>query len=348
MVDPKANGERLLIRADGGPQIGTGHLMRCLALAQQWLVMRGPVTFLLAADVPAFRARLQAEGGQLQLIAAEPGSEADARATLAAASALDARWIVCDGYHFGADYQRWLRAGDRKLLFVDDYGHGEPYCADLVLNHNLYADGASYARREPHTELLLGARYTLLRSEFLTAERPDRVAPERARRILITLGGADPTNFTATAVSALAGLDPALEALVLVGGSNPHQASIERAAAQLGSRAQILSAVDDMPARMAWAELAVTAGGSTCWELLYMGVPALVVVLADNQIRVAEAVARNGAGLDLGEATSLDSAQLERAVAGLAGDRAARQAMVRSGQSRVDGRGAARVVAQMR
>src|SRR5690349_20227618 len=108
MADPKQSGERLLIRADGGPLIGTGHLMRCLALAQQWLRLRGPVTFLLADDVPAFRTRLQGEGGPLQLISAEPGSEADARATLAAASTLAARWIVCDGYHFGADYQRWL------------------------------------------------------------------------------------------------------------------------------------------------------------------------------------------------------------------------------------------------
>ena len=151
MVDPNPNGERLLIRADGGPQIGTGHLMRCLALAQQWLRMRGPVTFVLAEDAPAFSTRLRSEGGDRRLIAVPPASAADAEATLGLAAELGARWIVCDGYHFGAAYQRQLKAGGCKLLFVDDYGHGEDYCADLVLNQNLYAEPSPYVRETPRT-----------------------------------------------------------------------------------------------------------------------------------------------------------------------------------------------------
>ena len=217
-------GEHLLIRADGGPQIGTGHLMRCLALAQHWLLERGPVTFLLAADAPTFSARLRGEGGDRQLIDVEPGSEADAQATSTAAAELGARWIVCDGYHFGADYQRRLKADGRRLLFVDDYGHGGEYCADLVLNQNLYAEPSPYARRETATELLLGSRYALLRREFVAAERPgggQRIVPPDATRILITLGGADPAGFTAVAVAALGGLagkSAPFEGLVVVGG----------------------------------------------------------------------------------------------------------------------------------
>lgn len=348
MVESRPTRERLLIRADGGPQIGTGHLMRCLALAQHWLRVRGPVTFVLAADVPAFAARAQSEGCELQLIEVEPGNAADADATLAAARRLGAEWIACDGYHFGADYQRRLKSGGCKLLFVDDYGHGAEYCADLVLNQNLYAEPSRYQQRGPGTELLLGSQFALLRREFVAAERSPRMVAPVAKRLLITLGGADPAGFTPTAVAALAHVDRELEALVVVGGSNPRRAEIEHAASALGPRVQVVSAVDDMPVRMAWADLAVTAGGSTCWELLYSGVPALVVILADNQIAVAESVARNGAGLDLGWSTRVSSAQLGSAIAELARDYALRQAMVRSGQSLVDGRGAQRVVERMR
>ena len=123
-------GEHLLIRADGNQQIGLGHLMRCLALAQHWLQRCGPVTFALAEEVPVFALRLRNEGGGQRLVAVEPGTAADADATAALAAELGAAWIVCDGYHFGPAYQARLKASGRRLLFVDDYGHGEEYCAE--------------------------------------------------------------------------------------------------------------------------------------------------------------------------------------------------------------------------
>jgi UDP-2,4-diacetamido-2,4,6-trideoxy-beta-L-altropyranose hydrolase len=339
-------GEHLLIRADGNPRIGHGHLMRCLALAQHWLERRGPVTFAVAEQVPAFAARLQKEGAGQRLLTVEPGGPADADATQALASELSAAWIVCDGYQFDATYQVRLKASGRRLLYVDDYGHCEAYCADLVLNQNLDAEAGPYARRAPGSELLLGSRYTLLRREFVAHPPQPRTVPTRAGRLLITLGGADPADFTSIALAALAHVDE-LEALVVVGGSNPNRARIDDAARALGERATVVSAVDDMPARMAWADLAVTAGGSTCWELLYMGVPALIVVLADNQVGVAQAVARRGSGVDLGRSDAFDAARLGAAIAALAGDQPARSAMVEAGQALVDGRGATRVADAM-
>lgn len=320
--------------------------MRCLALAQHWRERCGPVTFVLAEDVPVFAARLRSEGVGQRLLAAQPGSQADAAATAALAAELGAEWIVCDGYHFDADHQVRLKASGRRLLFVDDYGHGEEYCADLVLNQNLYAEPGPYGRRSADSHLLLGPRYALLRREFAAHPVEPRSVPAQAGRLLITLGGADPAGFTSVALAALASV-PDMQALVIVGGSNPHRDHIERAASALGERATVVSAVDDMPKRMAWADLAVTAGGSTCWELLYMGVPALVVVLADNQVRVAQSVAHHGAGIDLGCSGAIDAARLGAAITALAQDRAARYAMVHAGQALVDGRGSERVADAM-
>ncbi len=345
-ANASGGGPHLLIRADGNPQIGLGHLMRCLALAQHWLQRCGPVTFALAEEVPVFAARLRNEGAGQHLLAVEPGSPADADATEALAAQLGAAWIVCDGYHFSAAYQARLKAVGSRLLFVDDYGHGQEYCADLVLNQNLYAEPGPYVRRSPGSDLLLGARYALLRREFSGYPAQGRSVPAEAGRLLITMGGADPADFTSVALAALSQVT-GLEALVIVGGSNPHRAQIDRAARALGGRASVVAAVDDMPARMAWADLAVTAGGSTCWELMYMGVPALVVVLADNQVAVAQAVARHGAGIDMGPSTAIDAARLGVSIAALARDQTARHEMAHVGRALVDGRGAERVTDAM-
>lgn len=339
-------GTHLLIRADGNPRMGLGHLMRCLALAQHWLQRCGPVTFALAEEVPVFALRLGVEGANQRLLAVEPGSPADADATAALAADLGVAWIVCDGYQFGAAYQARLKRSGSRLLFVDDYGHGEAYSADLVLNQNLYADPGPYVRRPPNTGLLLGSTYVLLRREFTSYPVTPRTAPARARRLLVTLGGSDPADFTSVALAALAGVE-AMEALVIVGGSNVHGPRIERAARALGEHVTVAAAVDDMPACMAWADLALSAGGSTCWELLYMGVPALIVVLADNQVQVARAVMRHGAGIDLGRSASVDAAGLATAIAALVHDSMARQAMAQAGQKLVDGRGCERVIDAM-
>jgi UDP-2,4-diacetamido-2,4,6-trideoxy-beta-L-altropyranose hydrolase len=341
-----SGGEHLLIRADGGPRIGLGHVMRCLALAQHWQQRCGPVTFALAGELPAFAVRLCREGVNLRHLAVEPGSSADAKSTAALSAELGAAWIVCDGYHFGAAYQKRLKEAGCRLLLVDDYGHAEEYCADLVLNQNLYAEPGPYARRSPGSTLLLGSRYALLRREFTAYPAAPRVVPDRADRLLITLGGADPVDFTSVALAALARVED-LEALVVVGGSNPRRVQIDRAASVLGERATVVVAVDDMPARMAWADFAVTAGGSTCWELMYMGVPALVAVLADNQVAVAQAVAQHGAGIDLGRSLYINADRLGAAIAGLACDQMARHAMAHAGQELVDGRGAERVLDAM-
>src|SRR5215216_4793334 len=156
----------LLIRADASAQIGTGHIMRCLALAQAWQAQGGAVTFATMKTLPdALQTRLQNEHIVLHLLDTKPGSADDAAQTAALAASLGAA-VVVDGYHFGGDYQYTLKSAGLKLLFIDDNVHADHYYADFVLNQNIYANEAMYANREPRTILLLGPRYVLLRLEF--------------------------------------------------------------------------------------------------------------------------------------------------------------------------------------
>src|ERR1051326_8299174 len=195
--------QALLVRADAGERMGTGHVMRCLALAQAWHDSGGNTTFLAAGHLTTLSARLN-QAGKVERLDAEAGSDADALETCSRARRLGKSWIVLDGYHFSGGFQRRIKEDGLRLLALDDYGHAEHYWADLVLNQNLYARAETYRNREPHTELLLGTEFALLRHEFSKWRGWRRVVPECASKILVTLGGSDPDNVTLRVIQALA------------------------------------------------------------------------------------------------------------------------------------------------
>jgi UDP-2,4-diacetamido-2,4,6-trideoxy-beta-L-altropyranose hydrolase len=340
----------LCIRADADARMGTGHLMRCLALAQAWQDAGGRVTFLTACRLPELNARLAAEGAAVVPLGSEPGSDADADETRETALRTGASWVVLDGYHFSDAFQQRVRRDGIRVLTVDDYGHAGHYTADLVLNQNLHAHEGLYRDREPHTRLLLGTRFALLRREFWPWRSWRRAVPELASKVLVTLGGSDPENLTLRAIEAIVGLRsdlPSLQAVVVVGVANPHLPALEAAASPGGDGVRVLRNVTDMPALMAWADIAIAAGGSTSWERALLGLPSLVLVLADNQRDVARSCAEAGIGLDLGCAGTVSRADLAEALISILPDKGRREEMARKGRELVDGHGSERVRAEM-
>ena len=340
--------KNLVIRADAGREIGTGHVMRSLALAQAWQKHGGEIVFVLSCDLPPLSERLEREGMKTLRLRSTAGTPGDAEETARIARERGADWVVVDGYQFGAEYQKTIRDAGRSLLFIDDYGHAGHYYADIVLNQNLYADMSLYRHYEPYTRFLLGADYVLLRSEFLDRAPRGRTVPEAARKILVTLGGSDPDNLTLAVINALKTPDlSTTEAKVVVGGANPHYGLLREAVEDL-PRVTLISDAGTMPELMAWADAAISAGGSTCWELLFMGVPSLVIPIAKNQ----EPVVKKLASLKIARAVSTtvvtDPGALAKIIA-----RFLRSRKVRSGFSRrmaryIDGKGASRVVGAMR
>src|SRR5579862_2845260 len=160
---------KLLIRADANSVIGTGHVMRCLALAQAWQDAGGTVAFA-CADLPeALVQRLWTERCELHRFesARESSREAcDIQETLRIANQVRPQWLVLDGYDFGPSYQLAVRDSRWRLLFVDDDWRHERYHADVLLNQNAGASPALYASRKTAARLLLGCRYVMLRREF--------------------------------------------------------------------------------------------------------------------------------------------------------------------------------------
>ena len=339
----------LIIRADAGSQIGTGHVMRCLALAQAWQRRGGRIVFVISVPVAALETRLQAEGISVVYLSAQPGSDKDAVQTAALARQMPGAWVVVDGYHFNTSYQRIIKESGQHLLVIDDHGHAQQYCADIILNQNLHAHEGLYAKRASDTLLLLGARYLLLRQEFLQAKERSCEIPTAARRVLVTLGGSDPENVTATVIQALQQVRvEGLEAAVVVGGSNPHFAQLRAAIEESRFPIYLEHNVANLAKLMTWADIAVSAAGSTAWELAFMGLPSLVIVVADNQQPIAEQLERGGVVHNLGWHKNLTSCDIAYKISAVAASAELRRLMSQRGPTIVDGNGADRVVMAMR
>jgi UDP-2,4-diacetamido-2,4,6-trideoxy-beta-L-altropyranose hydrolase len=338
----------LLIRADASSRTGTGHVMRCIALAQAWRATGGTVTLAMALDASALYPRLAAENINIHLLHSEPGSTADAAQTAKLARTLGARWVVTDGYHFGSAFQHAIVEAGLRLLLIDDYGHAAEYTADLVLNQNSYAAAFSYPQRSASTRLLLGTRYALLRNEFAVWRGWQRGTPDVARRILVTFGGSDPDNMTLRAIQALQQVHgTSFDVRVVVGAANQYRTILEEAINCSPLMIQVLTTVTDMPGLMAWADLAVSAMGSTSWELAFMGLPIVGTILAKNQQYIAESLAAAGIAINAGWHTDLAAEHLAHIIASLSVDSPARHQMSERGRALVDGRGAWRVVEAM-
>jgi UDP-2,4-diacetamido-2,4,6-trideoxy-beta-L-altropyranose hydrolase len=338
------NEATLLFRADANPVIGTGHVMRCLALAQAWQEAGGRSLFALADPSSWAHDRLQHESMDVLPVSASPGSAEDVCQTIAFARDHAVDWVVIDGYQFGMQYQMDLKSAGLKLLFLDDYGHAHHYYADLVLNQNASADERRYQNREPYTRLLLGSRYCLLRREFAAWRDWRREIAPIVRRVLVTMGGSDPDNVTELAILALHSMNNAeLQACVIVGGSNPRVEALEQTAAPLVSQVKFVQDVPNISEWMAWADVAISAAGTTCWELCRTGLPAILVSVADNQFPVGQELQGRGCAVHLGRPHEVSPERLASALARLTNSWQERQSMSSIGRALVDGQGARRV-----
>lgn len=276
---------RLLIRADASAAIGTGHLMRCLALAQAAQDRGGQVTVACREIPDALGERVRDENLPLHRLQGKVATAEDAAETLARARETQADWIVVDGYRFGPDYYEALHGAGARVLALDDMAHCADYPVDLLLNQNLHARPELYSDKiASATHLLLGPKFSLLRREFRAYATWRRRRVEFPRRVLVSFGGSDVENFTGRVLQALASsAHRSLEVLVLAGAANRAVPELTRQAAALPFACEVRVNVRDVAAVMAWADVAISAGGSTVWELAGMRLPALVTGLSPDQ-----------------------------------------------------------------
>jgi len=339
----------VIFRTDAIAATGTGHAMRCLALAQALAVHGVSSRFLMTGVPPLLARRISGEGFPIERHDHALASEADATATAAVARRTGARWIVLDGYSFTDAYLDTLRGAGIATVMIDDLGKLARYNCAVVVNQNLHADRALYPGVAPSTHLLLGTRYMMLRREFWRYHGVSHTPRDGGLRILVSMGGSDPQDHASRAIDALEKLaGRGLAATVVVGAANPRLEMLRRRAGESTADITVLHNVEDMPALMREADLAVAAAGTTVWELAYMGVPMLLGSTVEAERVLARRLADFNGCIYVGDFSDCTPEQLGGAIERLIGDSALRDGLAAAAGTLVDGKGGERIVGAMR
>lgn len=325
----------ILIRADGGAGVGMGHARRCLALAAALAEQGATVVFAVPGEEPLLEAVRRAGFA----VEAVPRDEAvTLEGTRALARRLGSGVLVVDSYRTAPEA---IAAGGVRCTAVIDDLADRPLPADVVVNGLAGADSLSY-RVAKHTRLLLGPRYALLRRQFRSLGA--RAIAPRVGRVLITTGGEDRAGLVPKLIEAVAGALPEAVTDVVIGPWFTNQETIRATAARWPSRVNLHTDPSDLAELMTGADLAITGGGQTTYELAATGTPAVAIQLADNQERSLRHLSAAGT---LTVAGNVADPGLPEAVADhvrhLASHPELREKQSRAGRRLVDGKGAERV-----
>lgn len=324
-----------------------GHLRRCLTLAKE-LKEYGAFVFFACRSANYDLAKdLRGVADEWTALDWSLTPESDAQELIQLYQQREMDVAVIDHYRADVAYQeRLCRSGVRWLQF--NWSAKQPLWADWVLNASPAAEESVYLtlKQRDETCLLLGPSYALLRCEF-RQWRPQVQFHEQVRKILLSFGGGDDRGATVFCMEAIKTLDPAIERVVLVSSANPHFSDIvDCRNRNNSSNVTLLVDEQEIARHMVDADLAIIAGGTTTFETAVMGLPSLIIQIADNQGPNANAWERRGAAINLGPFSSLTLRALERQVVKLINDSRLRKSMACAGRSLVDCFGAQRV-AQM-
>lgn len=338
----------IVVRTDASPAVGLGHLRRCVTLARRLRAMGEEVHFLTKATGFDPAAEVGAAGAVSIPVDPDLTGRADAAFAAEYCRKVGTKRLIVDHYQADEAYQRvLLDAGLRWLQF--DGAATTPQWADWVVSMSPAASPERYRelRRRPETLLLIGPRYAVLRDEFLNRDTPRAVRAE-ADRMFLSFGGGDDRGAGILCLEALveAGWTGAVD--IVSGSANPRLAAIRERIAHSGNENWRLH-VDpgSMADLMAAADLALISGGTTSFEAASLGLPSMLVQIADNQRAISAAWERLGAAIDLGPLGTMDSGRMAQRILELCRDPLRRQAMANAGAEAVDSRGAERIAAAL-
>lgn len=357
---------RVAFRVDASVLIGTGHVMRCLTLAEALAADGAQCTFVSREAAGSLHDVVAARGFEQILLPAtrrarplgpldpphaawlDADWEHDCGQTLAALVSLGPiDWLVVDHYALDERWLRQVRAGARRLLVIDDVADRQLDC-DLLLNQNLESENPQrYETLVPSgCQKLLGPDYALLRPVFADlrdAQRPHR----KSLTVLVFLGGGDPDGVTLKALEAVDQTRTAdMSADVVIGSANPLAKTI-RAWANGRAWLRVHDGNAEIATMIADADVAVGAAGTTTWERACLGLPTVMVVIAENQRRIAEALEGAGAAALAGDWLTVSPYAIATELRRLIESPERRSAMRRAAMRLTDGKGSVRVVEEM-
>lgn len=333
-----------LIRCDVSAATGTGHLRRCLTLARELKGCGVFVFFACRSEQFDWIKEVSCVADDGENLDWSLDKESDAKELIRICEQKKIDFAIVDHYRADESYQMLLYEADIHWLQFDGAAKQNLW-ADVVLNASPTAKEDFYQPLKQRSEmrLLLGPRYALLRREFRQWQTEVKFR-KNVRKILLTFGGGNDNGATIFCLESMNFIDPSIELVILTSSTNPSLAEIRNWGKRNNKvKVKILVDTQEIAKQMADADLAVTGGGTTTFETAAMGLPSLIVQIADNQRPNAEAWEQSGAAVDLGRFEDLSPAVLQAQVTELIKDRGLRKSMSDAGKIMVDCLGAQRV-----
>ncbi|MFH1700239.1 MAG: UDP-2,4-diacetamido-2,4,6-trideoxy-beta-L-altropyranose hydrolase [Candidatus Zixiibacteriota bacterium] len=323
----------VIIRTDASGQIGSGHVMRCLTLAD-YLCSQGNSADFICRDLPGNMISYIEQRGFAVETLMLPDGDADPEHLkgyenwLTVSARFDAKqtsqmlskntnidWLIIDHYALDKSWHKELKPHCKKIMVIDDLANRKYEC-DLLLDQNLNGNmNGRYGDLVPDQCVrLIGPEFALLRPEFIDIKKSLKEHNGQVNNLLIFFGGVDNDNLTVKAIEAVAQCDSEnLHIDIIVGMNNLYYEEIKKISKNLKT-CRILRNVNNMAELMARADLAIGAAGTTSWERAWLGLPSIVIVLAENQKSGAEALHRTGTAWNLGFHTDVTATKIRSAI----------------------------------
>jgi len=322
---------RIAFRVDASREIGIGHLMRCLALSEE-LKKQGHKCYILSETSEEI---ITNKISEFQVEFYKINELADA-IKISKENCID--WIITDCYSLNSEYIKKLKE-NFKVLSIDDNALIH-YYSDAIVNQNIGADKLDYSAEE-YTRFFLGSKYVMMRNELL--KRNEKKEKDKVKKILITLGGADKDNFTLEILKILKTIDENVEVIAVIGPFNPFYNVLKEYVNKSNLMVNLIKSPEKMTDIYLESDIAISAGGTSCYELAYYGIPNLIITIAENQLNIAKELDRQGISIYLGDQKDVKSEKIKEKVKELINNHSLRKSMSQNGRDLVDGLGKRRI-----
>ena len=361
---------KVVIRTDSSLKIGSGHVMRCLTLAEVLRETGAEVQFVCRKYAGNLNEMVRNKGFVVHELSVsenlEPcgisdndagneyanwlgvSQEQDALETINVFQKNKPDWLIVDHYALGEVWEKQLRPHAQKIMVIDDLANRSHDC-DLMLDQNYFIDGETRYEGlvQPSCTKLLGPKYALLRPEFAEARKHLNPRNGKVQRVFVFFGGTDSDNVTGKALEALSFPEFCyLEIDVVIGSHNPHRAEIEQQV-KMRPNTSLHVQIANMAELMAQADLAIGAGGATTWERLCLGLPSLVVTIAKNQTPFTKCLHQDSFLTWLGGSKSIGTEDIRQALRNAVENESINCSQSRKGKELVPGDGTPQVAKLM-
>jgi len=314
--------------------------MRCIALSEELINRKNICYFISNIDNEILCKNIEKSNIILKKVSTFPDEKDDINFLINFSKKNEIDWIITDHYYIDIEYIKKLKEKKLKILSIDDNSNIH-YYSDIVVNQNIGAKNFLYSA-EKYTKFLLGPKYVMMRDELLNKNNKKKI--KDVQKLLITMGGSDHDNYTLKVLKSLKDLNENINVILVVGPLNPNYIKLKRFVKKMNVNIQLINSPKKISDIYLKSDIAISAGGTSCYELSYYGIPNLIITVAENQLNIAKEFDRRGISIYLGDKKEVTADIIKDKVNELINNHYLRKKMNQKGQKLIDGLGKKRIV----